>query len=650
MKKNRAQFKKKGSIRTILIVWFIIFSVVPLAFMAWYSLFKFEKAIDHELVQRLKSNNREFSIMIADYYNSVLESSERNTKDPHLIYNISISDGRSIADLFAEQIKKTILSAISFYDREGRLIVSIYKDEKLNVRIMYPTEHKVLLNENYLSHLRDKSNLGLIDYPNGKSLALILFSKVVSIRGKVVGYIEQNIDLKSSFLQKIKNKLKADIILMKENGQVVVGSQKSFESISLDFGEELIRQANLEKSVSADFDQQAYGIVTDPVHWDKSHFYVATAAVKKDTGVLIRNLSFAFLSMITIVVLLLIVTIFIGTNLIVKPINDLISGLKAFEKSESLVQLPISNSTEIGVLTNAFNEMSLKIFQAKKDLKNKIKELETANEEINETQTKLVHSAKMTSLGQLVAGVAHELNNPIGFIYSNTAHLKDYSEKLFRIIDETEKNPAKFKIIKNELDYDYIKMDLPRLIKSCQDGAQRTRDIVLGLRNFSRLDEAQLKEIDICNEIDNTLDLLKGEIKNRIQIHKQYEPVSKIQCYASQINQVLMNILSNAVQAISDQGQIWITVLPLKAGAGSSGRVQISIQDSGAGMEPKVMEKIFEPFYTTKNIGQGTGLGLSISYGIIENHGGEIHVRSQKGVGTEFVITIPVVQPKGKRV
>ena len=144
MKKNKPVFKKKGSLRTILVVWFIIFSVVPLAFMAWYSLFKFEKAIDHELVQRLKSNNREFSIMISDYFNNVVDNSIKYTKDPHLIYNISISDSRAIAELVSNQIRSNILSSIAFYDREGRLIVSVYKDEKQNIRTMYPSEHKVL--------------------------------------------------------------------------------------------------------------------------------------------------------------------------------------------------------------------------------------------------------------------------------------------------------------------------------------------------------------------------------------------------------------------------------------------------------------------------------------------------------------------------
>ena len=330
-----------------------------------------------------------------------------------------------------------------------------------------------------------------------------------------------------------------------------------------------------------------------------------------------------------------------------KPIHDLIAGLKSFDKTENLVQLPVRNNTEVGLLTRAFNEMSYKIFQTRNDLKKKLKELELSNSELKEAQTKLVHSAKMTSLGQLVAGVAHELNNPIGFIFSNTSYLKEYTEKLFTIIDQAEANKEDFANIKKNMDYEFIKMDLPRLIKSCQEGAQRTKDIVLGLRNFSRLEEAQLKEIDLREALETTLELLQGEIKNRIQINKQFEPIPKIFCYASQINQVLMNILSNAIQSINGTGQIWISTLPIKASNNTVGKVQISIQDSGAGMSADVLEKIFEPFFTTKGVGQGTGLGLSISYGIIQNHGGEIQVRSQKGIGTEFTIVIPI-HPQNK--
>jgi two-component system NtrC family sensor kinase len=185
------------------------------------------------------------------------------------------------------------------------------------------------------------------------------------------------------------------------------------------------------------------------------------------------------------------------------------------------------------------------------------------------------------------------------------------------------------------------------LISSCEDGARRTRDIVLGLRNFSRLEEAKLKEIDLHEALDNTLNLLSGELKNRIQVHKNYGKLPLVSCYASQINQVFMNILSNAAQAIEGSGNIWILT---KSFSGQNGKemVSISIQDSGKGMSSQVMEKIFDPFFSTKGVGQGTGLGLSISYGIIENHGGDIQVKSQLGIGTEFIITIPAVAQPGQ--
>lgn len=648
MSKKRLRFKKRRSLRTILIIWFIVFSIVPLAFLGWYSLFNFEKALDQELIQRLQANVREVSIIFNDYYNALSESRDGYVKNPHLIYNLSISDGQALSEIAAQWIKNHIMSSVVFYDREGRLIGSVYKDEKNNIRSLLPSLNKVLLNENYLSHLSDKSSLGLVDYQQKQTVSLILFSKVLSIKGKNIGYIEQTIDLKDSFLQKIRNKLKVDFFVMRESGEIAISSNPIFKKLQKNFYSDVVGLKGKDRFLTVNLDQQPFGITIDTIHWGRSNFYLAATTVKKDTRSLISNLNFTFLSVMAIVVFFLVITIIISTNLLLKPINELISGLKTFDKSENLVQLPINNHTEIGVLTNAFNEMSYKIYQGKKDLRNKITELEDANKEIKDTQSKLVHSAKMTSLGQLVAGVAHELNNPIGFIYSNTSHLKDYSEKLFRLIEQIEKEPSKIKQIKDQMDYDYIKKDLPRLIKSCQDGAQRTRDIVLGLRNFSRLDEAQLKEIDLCDAIDNTLELLKGEIKNRIQVHRQYEPIPKVQCYASQINQVLMNILSNSVQAVQGAGQIWITTTAFKASGSKPGRVQVSIQDSGVGMEDGAMQKIFEPFYTTKGVGQGTGLGLSISYGIIENHGGEIQVRSQKDVGTEFIITIPVTQPRSK--
>lgn len=645
-KKSHSLPQKPNSLRSLLITWFLIFSIVPLAFVAWYSVFKFQKAIDNELSLRLRGNGREIEVMISDYYASLLQSRDNLVKNPNLIYNLSISDTNSIRDFSTEWIKSTVASSLSIYDREGRLLSAVFKDEKGNLRSFGPNSEKVLLNEKYLSHLKDKSELGLADYSESNKVSLILFSKILTANHKTIGYVEQIVDLKEFFLNRLKAKLKLEAFLVRDNGQIVSTTRNEFRSISKDYIEKVLQSSDNDKFFEVTTASQPFGFILYPINWDSSRFYIALGATKKDSQAVLKNVNLAFLSVMTIVLMLLVITVLISTSWFLKPINELIVGLRSFEKTEGLVQLPVKNKTEIGLLTTAFNDMSLKIFQTRNDLKKKIKELEMANNDLKEAQTKLVHSAKMTSLGQLVAGVAHELNNPIGFIYSNTSHLKDYSEKLFQIIDEADRHPQNLENIKELLDYNYIKKDLPQLIKSCQDGAQRTRDIVLGLRNFSRLEEAQLKEIDLRESLDTTLELLKGEIKNRIQIHRQYEPIPNVTCYASQINQVLMNILSNAVQAIQGNGQIWISTLPIKASLSQIGRVQISIQDSGMGMSPETLEKIFEPFFTTKGVGQGTGLGLSISYGIIQNHGGEIQVRSEKDVGTEFTLIIPISQNK----
>ncbi len=641
MSEPRIKIKNFRSLRSILVVWFFIFSIIPLAFVAWYSLLKFEKAINNELAQRLSGNGREIEVMIADFYGQFLQSKDLYIKSPHLIYNLSVSDTVAIKEMSLDWIEKDIATSLSFYDRDGRLLSSVFRDSNNSVR-SFTQIGKILLNEKYLNHLKEKPNLGLADFPDDNKVSLILFSKVVSNSGKIVGYVEQSLDLKEAFLNKVKNRLKLEAFLVRESGQIVSSTQKEFRTISKDYIASILKNADSENFFEVSTAAQPFGFILYPIHWDKSHFYIALGTTKKEAKSVLKNVNIAFLSVISLVILFLIVTILFSADWLLKPIYELIVGLRSFEKTDSLVQLPVKNNTEVGHLTIAFNEMSLKIFQTRSDLKKKLKELEASNSELKEAQTKLVHSAKMTSLGQLVAGVAHELNNPIGFIFSNTTYLKEYTQKLFHIIDEMEKHPENLASIKEKADYDFIKTDLPRLIKSCQEGAQRTKDIVLGLRNFSRLEEAQLKEIDLRESLDTTLELLQGEIKNRIQINKQYEPVPRILCYASQINQVLMNILSNAVQAINGTGQIWISILPIRASNDKAGRVQISIQDSGAGMASDVLEKIFEPFFTTKGVGQGTGLGLSISYGIIQNHGGEIQVRSQNGIGTEFTVIIPV--------
>lgn len=643
--------KPKRSLRTIISIWFVLFSVVPLAFVTVYSMMQYEKAIDYELSQRLSGSAREIEVLIGDRLTSLKAVRDRVVNDPTLIYHAAQNDRQTLANLGNEQIQREGLSTWTVFSREGRMLASVYRDDKSLVRQYIPTKNAIFLSAKYMENLKTANEVILAEFSENKKVNLIVISKLKNRSGKIVGYLEQITDLNKMFVSRLKNRLKLEVVLFSESGTPIVASHDDFY---------LYRKGFFQKNFSPNADPffdltvrgKPFGFLLYPVDWGITRFYVALGASKVEAQSVLKNINMTFLMVVGTVVLLLIIMIWVTSSWVLKPLYELVQALQSFESQEQAVTIPVKNDTEIGLLTESFNEMSRKIWIARADLRKKITELERANKELKETQTKLVHSAKMVSLGQLVAGVAHELNNPIGFIYSNMNYLKEYSDKLIELVGVAEKNPEKLVSKKEELEFDYIVADLPKLVASCQDGARRTRDIVLGLRNFSRLEEAKLQEIDLHQSLDTTLNLLQGELKNRIAIYKKYDSVPHIQCYASQINQVFMNILSNAAQAIEGHGNIWITTQALKEFKGQKdkrGYVKISIQDSGKGMSADTVDKIFDPFFTTKGVGQGTGLGLSISYGIVQNHGGEIQVKSEPGVGTEFVVILPVFPPVAEK-
>lgn len=634
----------KRSLRTILVIWFLLFSVIPLAFVTVYSMIKYEKALDRELSQRLAGNAREISVIFSEYRSGLRQKRDKYIRDPNLIYHLSVSDGATIRSLASQWLRQDFTSSLSFFSRDGRMLVSVFKDDKGEVRSFTPTAQAVFLNANYLAAFKKNKEVGNIEFTEKQKTSLVLITRVTNASGKIVGYLEQMINLDKVFLSRLKTRLKLEIIFLKDSGQLMMASHPDFYLYKKDFFQPYLKETK-EPFFDLNIRSMPYGFLIYPLEWTPSKLYVALGASKSEAKEVLRNVNVAFISVVGAIVFLLIITILVTSNWVLKPLYELVEALQRFETSEAAVEIPVKNDTEIGLLTASFNEMSRRISLTRGELNKKIFELEAANQELKDTQAKLVHSAKMISLGQLVAGVAHELNNPIGFIYSNMSYLRDYSEKLIKLVKVAETEPQKLTELKDAWEFDYIVQDMPKLITSCEDGARRTKDIVLGLRNFSRLEEAKLKEIDVHESLDNTLNLLAGEAKNRVQIHKLYEPVPRVACYASQVNQVFMNILSNALQAIDGPGQIWISTQAIRDTQDKNGKVQISIQDSGKGMKTEVLEKIFDPFYTTKGVGQGTGLGLSISYGIIESHGGEITVRSEVGVGTEFIIVIPVYPP-----
>ena len=287
------------------------------------------------------------------------------------------------------------------------------------------------------------------------------------------------------------------------------------------------------------------------------------------------------------------------------------------------------------------------------ELSQKTHALEKALVRLKSAQTKLVESEKMASLGQLTAGVAHEINNPVSFVYGNINYAREYIQDLLRLVQLYQQeypnpHPSITKEIE-EIELDFLREDLPKLLDSMLLGADRITQIVNSLRNFSRLDEAEFKAVDIHKGIDSTLVILANKLKNKkqktgIEVIKEYQDLPLVECYPNQLNQVFMNIMSNAIDALEESEKENLQIR-IATQIEQNDTVIISISDNALGMNQETIENIFNPFFTTKPIGKGTGLGLSISYQIItEKHKGMISCNSTIGEGTEFLITIPIEQ------
>jgi hypothetical protein len=293
------------------------------------------------------------------------------------------------------------------------------------------------------------------------------------------------------------------------------------------------------------------------------------------------------------------------------------------------------------------------------------KKLEKALHELQHTQAQLVQTEKMSSLGQLVAGVAHEINNPVSFIYGNLIHAQGYIQDLLELVQLYQQQyPNPTLAIQAEIEaieLEFMKEDLPNLLNSMQVGAERIKEIVKSLRNFSRADESEMKEVDIHEGIDSTLMILRNRLKATpehlsIEVIKEYGNLPLVECYPGQLNQVFMNILVNAIDSLEEhisrtkwENKSWLTSLPwirIRTQVVEGDWVAIHIADNGLGIRKELSSKLFDPFFTTKPVGKGTGLGLSISYQIVvERHGGKLYVISEPEPGAEFIIKIPIRQP-----
>jgi signal transduction histidine kinase len=300
-----------------------------------------------------------------------------------------------------------------------------------------------------------------------------------------------------------------------------------------------------------------------------------------------------------------------------------------------------------------------------KNVQKRTKELQQANtdltdtlNQLKDTQTQLIESEKMASLGQLTAGIAHEINNPINFVSSNIRPLRRDIDDLLSILDAYEKllPPGTYTVteeqlqeiddLKDDLDPEYIKTELGILLKGMEDGAHRTVEIVKGLKMFARVDDTDLNMVDINEGIESTLVILNYQIGTRLKLVRELDSIPNVEGFGGKLNQVFMNIITNSIHVLMKDTEHPNPTIWVKTWMSTPEHVTISIKDNGSGMTPEVKAKIFEPFFTTKQVGEGTGLGLSIVFKIVEVHNGTINVNTSPGQGTEFVITLPILKKK----
>ena len=352
------------------------------------------------------------------------------------------------------------------------------------------------------------------------------------------------------------------------------------------------------------------------------------------------------------------------SRLLLRPLEDMTQITRQSIREENFdLQVPVVSHDEAGILAENFNAHMQFVKQLLKQHQFTNLQLQATLDRLHKTQVQMIQSEKMSSLGQLVAGVAHEINNPVNFIHGNLHHVQDYVQNLLRLIQLYQHHyPTPVSEIQTEaeeIELEFIRDDLPKTLSSMYLGTDRIREIVLSLRNFSRLDEAETKSVNIHEGLDSTLMILRYRLKAcpkrpEVRVIRDYATLPKIECYPGLLNQVFMNILANAIDALEEEGTKQTSCtepmdnpgqITLSTTLIDNKWVEIAIADNGPGIPQEIQQRIFDPFFTTKPINKGTGMGMSISYQIVtEKHGGKLECFSTVGRGTKFVISIPVKQ------
>lgn len=635
-------FSGTRTLKTQLAIYFIPVTILPTIAISFYATRIFQETAVENLVRRAASERDAIVLQLDTFENEVVERVRKHSRDSGVLGAIRQRENRLISQslsYFPSDLRLRV------YDSEGRFLVR-RQGEEGDPQIAYISKEGI----------RKVKALGeTIDRyfsENGKGFVIVARSLIRDKFG-TYGILEEESSFSEKNLNDIKLQRGLDVAFLNREFtkkaaslSIQMDELKALTTSSLQPNSVGRKEATFLNVADARYAVFLFDLPSQlgkQKYWGYIAILLSMTPVDEMTSRLKLNLILTTAFLILSFALLN----FLFSNRIVKPLEILVYAMKRAKTGRVEQIPPIESAYEIEYMVRAFNDMIRNVSEAKKALEEKIAELRKANQEIKNTQTTLVQSAKMISLGQIVAGVAHELNNPIGFIYSNMHHLQEYVEKLRMLVNEyrtlRETLPPEaienLKRVEKDLDIDFVLKDMEDLTKSCVDGAKRTKDIVLGLRTFSRMDESVFRMENLHEGIRSSLRLLVNELKNKVTIHEEFGDLPLVECTLSQINQIFVNLITNAAHAIQGKGEIWIRT------RATAQDVFIEIEDTGTGMSPQTVDKIFDPFFTTKKVGQGTGLGLSIAYGLIQKHHGTITVKSELGRGTLFTLQLPIRQP-----
>lgn len=634
--------EKRRSLRKTFFSRYLMFTLVPLTIVAVVFLLQYKKTVESQMQDRLTAHIRKVESVFTKERTEIDKFVEFSVADKKVTSYLSSLDSKRFREAFYSKILQYKTVKATAYTHGGQVFAlydqgfqSIHGQKDLPSSLM-----ETLENQKLYSRVRfTRGRLARGQFSEGKSktyLNLSVIKAVPGFQGKTIGYIEASLPLNKAGVAKLASQTAAEIFFFNRKGQVLVSTLPGPSVESSGIGRRFLKRESryFENRING----TPYALVSTVLQWGNRQFLVGMGVDSSEGKVSIRNVALVIALAYGCFLLFSFVMSLFFLREFVSPIEKLTHAMDAMKHSRDVVYVQSSSNTELGQLIANFNEMSLTIHESDSKLKKQVKLLEKANNKIQKAQGQLIQSTKLASLGELVAGIAHELNNPIGFIYSNMEHLKDYSQSLISLVEEAQVGGDLSKENLEKIDFDYIKKDFPKLVKSCEEGAIRAKEIVIGLRNFSRTDDEFREGFDVNEGIESTLKLLKGAIDSKVTVKTHLQLVPSLYCNGNQIKQVFMNIINNGLQALSGEG-----TLTIQSGL-SSGKdfIEIRIADDGQGMPDHVKDKIFDPFFTTKEIGQGTGLGLSISYGIVQSHHGELQVKSELGKGSEFLIRLPV--------